>query len=37
VNLDAQDRRFFFASILVPILVWWILTGRKKYSVKGMT
>lgn len=34
--LDGEDKKFFIASIGVPILIWWIFTGRKKYGVKGM-
>jgi hypothetical protein len=35
-SLDNSDKQFFIASILIPILLWWIFTGRKKYSTKGM-
>lgn len=36
IKLDAQDKQFFIATILVPLVLWWIFTGRRKYSVKGM-
>lgn len=36
MSLDAHDKQFFIATILVPIVLWWIFTGRRKYSVKGM-
>lgn len=36
-NLDDTDKRFFIATIIVPVIVWWILTGRRRYGVKGMT
>jgi hypothetical protein len=35
-SLDNQDKQFFIASIAIPILLWWVFTGRKKYSAKGM-
>jgi len=36
VKLDGDDKKFFIASILIPIGIWWVFTGRKKYSAKGM-
>jgi hypothetical protein len=36
LKLDTDDRKFFIASIAVPVIVWWLLTGRKKYGTKGM-
>lgn len=35
--LDKSDRQWLVASIIVPIVLWWLFTGRKKYSTKGMT
>lgn len=35
-SLDNHDKKFFVASIMVPIVVWWFLTGREKYGTKGM-
>jgi hypothetical protein len=34
--LDNADKQFFVASVLVPLLLWWYFTGRKKYGAKGM-
>lgn len=34
--LDQDDKRFFAASVIIPIAVWWYFTGRKKYGTKGM-
>ena len=34
--LDTEDKKFFLASILVPLIIWWYFTGRKKYGMKGM-
>lgn len=34
--LDTEDKKFFLASILVPLVIWWYFTGRKKYGMKGM-
>lgn len=36
LSLDNSDKQFFIASILVPLIIWWVFTGRKKYSAKGM-
>ncbi len=36
MNFDARDKQFFIATILTPILLWWVFTGRRKYSAKGM-
>jgi hypothetical protein len=36
ITLDNEDKRFFIATLIAPLIVWWILTGRKKYAVKGM-
>lgn len=36
-SLDNSDKQFFLASILVPLIIWWIFTGRRKYSTKGMS
>jgi hypothetical protein len=35
-HMDDSDKKFFVASIVVPIIIWWIMTGRKRYGVKGM-
>lgn len=37
LKLDSSDKQFFIASIVVPIILWWLFTGRKKYGVKGMS
>lgn len=34
--LDTNDRYYFLATILVPLVLWWIYIGRRKYGVKGM-
>lgn len=36
VKLDRDDTMFVLLSVIAPLLLWWYLTGRKKYSVKGM-
>lgn len=35
-GMDNSDKQFFIASIIAPIVVWWLFRGRKKYSVGGM-
>jgi hypothetical protein len=35
--MDKADKQFFAMSIIAPLVAWWILIGRKKYSIKGMT
>lgn len=35
-SLDSDDKRFFIAAIVVPLILWWVFTGRKKYGTKGM-
>jgi hypothetical protein len=35
-SLDRNDKQFFIAAILVPIIMWWVFTGRQKYGTKGM-
>lgn len=35
-HIDYDDKAWLVGSIVVPILVWWIFYGRKKYSAKGM-
>ncbi len=35
-NIDRSDKQFFVASILVPLVIWWVFTGRRKYAAKGM-
>lgn len=35
-GMQDDDKKFFIASIMIPIIVWWYFTGRKRYSVKGM-
>lgn len=34
-TLDASDKQFIIASLVVPVVLWWFFTGRKKYGVKG--
>lgn len=36
IKFDGEDKKFFIASIMVPLVIWWTFTGRKKYSAKGM-
>lgn len=36
MRLDSDDKKFFIASVLVPLILWWVFTGRKKYGMKGM-
>jgi hypothetical protein len=39
-GMDKGDKQFLIStcigSLVAPLLVWWYLTGRHKYSVKGM-
>jgi hypothetical protein len=35
-GLQPEDKKFFVASIVIPIVLWWIFTGSKRYSAKGM-
>jgi len=35
-KIQDGDKQFLFASIVAPLVLWWIFTGRKRYSVKGM-
>lgn len=35
-SLDKNDKQFFVAAIITPIVLWWIFTGRRKYGMKGM-
>lgn len=35
--MDNADKQFFVMSILGPLVLWWVLIGRKKYGIKGMT
>jgi plastocyanin domain-containing protein len=39
-DMDKSDRQFLIStcigSLIAPLLVWWFLTGRHKYSTKGM-
>lgn len=34
--LDKTDRQFLATAIVAPLVAWWLLVGRKKYSLKGM-
>ncbi len=36
LHMDNSDKQFMIASICVPLLLWWLFTGRKKYGTKGM-
>lgn len=35
-HMQDGDKQFFLASIIIPLIVWWAYTGRKRYSAKGM-
>jgi hypothetical protein len=35
-HMDKGDKQFFVNAIIIPMVVWWIWIGRKKYSAKGM-
>lgn len=35
-GLEREDQYMFLSSVLAPIVVWWLLIGRKRYSTKGM-
>lgn len=35
-GMQSDDKKFFIASIAIPLIVWWVFTGSKRYSVKGM-
>jgi hypothetical protein len=35
--IDADDKKFFVMTIVAPVVAWWLLIGRKKYGIKGMT
>lgn len=35
-TLDAEDKRYFITALIVPFIIWWIFTGRKKFGTKGM-
>lgn len=34
---DRTDRQFIATAIIAPLVAWWLLVGRKKYGIKGMT
>lgn len=36
VRPDKDDTMFLVLSVGVPLALWWFLTGRQKYSAKGM-
>jgi hypothetical protein len=36
MHMDRQDKQFVLGAIVAPLLVWWFITGRRKYSAKGM-
>lgn len=36
LKMDSSDKQFMVASVAVPIIIWWVFTGRKKYGVRGM-
>jgi hypothetical protein len=35
--IDTEDKVFLLGALVAPALVWWLFTGRKKYTTKGMT
>jgi hypothetical protein len=35
--MDSSDKQFIVISIVAPLIAWWLLRGRKKYGMKGMT
>jgi hypothetical protein len=36
-KLDKDDTVFLILSVLIPLILWWYSTGKKKYDAKGMT
>jgi hypothetical protein len=35
-RFDKEDTMFLVLSVLIPLILWWMMTGKKKYDVKGM-
>jgi len=35
-KLDRHDTQFVLLTIGTPLIIWWLMTGRKKYGTKGM-
>lgn len=35
-GMENSDKQFFVASVIAPVIVWWIFTGRKRYATGGM-
>lgn len=35
-GMDRSDQYMMLTSILIPLVVWWFLIGREKYSMRGM-
>lgn len=36
LGMDRSDKQFLVATLIAPLLVWWMFTGRRKYGTKGM-
>lgn len=35
--MDNEDKRFLIMTVISPLVLWWVLIGRKKYGVpKGL-
>jgi hypothetical protein len=35
-KFDKDDSMFLILSVVVPLILWWFYTGKRKYSAKGM-
>lgn len=35
-EIDSKDKQYLIVAVVTPLIVWWVFTGRKKYSAKGM-
>ena len=35
-KLDNEDTQLMIFTVVIPVIAWWVLSGRKKYSTKGM-
>lgn len=33
--MDKNDKYFLLATIIVPLVLWWMFFGHDKYSLKG--
>jgi hypothetical protein len=35
-GMETSDKQFFFASVIAPVIIWWVFTGSKRYGTGGM-